>query len=453
MRWPAPRSLRGRTVLFFGAGSFAVAAILAGSTAVLTRDYLMDQRLESVQRRASVDARVVAARLDTAGAQVDDILAGLNPFGGSAVLVRHHDRWYSSSLDVGPSAIPAQVSALAGDGRPALQVVQTGAGPTAVVAIPMPTVNGQLFELASLQELAGTLRALTVVLLLGTAIAAGAGVLLGLWFSHRLIDPLDRLAAASAEIAGGRLSLRLPATDDRDLEPLVGSFNRMVDALAARIETDARFASDVSHELRTPLTTLVAAVDLLRGRRDGLGAGQQIALDLVSTELDRFRRLLDDLIELARLDAATGTADSPEVDLRRLVAEVLRARGETAFLAAGVQCLVRADKRRLERIVVNLLDNARRHGGGVSGVEVSGREGQIRLAVDDAGPGVPLEERERVFARFATAGARRGSSGGTGLGLAIVRDTAVHLGGTAWCTSSPQGGARFVVRLPEARES
>jgi signal transduction histidine kinase len=99
----------------------------------------------------------------------------------------------------------------------------------------------------------------------------------------------------------------------------------------------------------------------------------------------------------------------------------------------------------------NLFENAERHGGGLTAVLVSRSGDDVLVEVDDAGRGVPPEERERVFERFATGPTRRGSSSGTGLGLALVAETAAAHGGAVWCTSSPAGGARFVVRLPEAK--
>ena len=112
---------------------------------------------------------------------------------------------------------------------------------------------------------------------------------------------------------------------------------------------------------------------------------------------------------------------------------------------------VRAEKGRLERAVLNLLDNADRHAGGVCAVTVERHDGSVVVSVDDAGPGVPLAERERIFERFARGpGAARGSLPGAGLGLATVAQTAEHLGGAAWSTAGPVGGARFSVSLPAA---
>jgi signal transduction histidine kinase len=343
---------------------------------------------------------------------------------------------------------------MATGGHAAYQVVDGPNGEIVVVGVPLPNVGGELYEVAPMDDLVRTLNTLGIILVIGTVIAAAAGVGIGVWSSRRVLEPLDGVATAAAQIAGGQLSRRLEPTDDPDLVTIVGSFNSMVDALQTRIERDAAFAADVSHELRTPLTTLVAAVDLLQGRSDQMTPTQRQALDLTSAELERFRRLLDELIELARFDAGLPEQDRGPVDLRHFVEQSLARSGLSPDLVTGDSgTVVEANRTRLERAVANLVDNAARYGGGVVGVEVTREDGGVCLLVDDAGPGVPLADRERVFARFATSGGGRGSARGTGLGLAIVKETATSLGGEVWCTDRPGGGARFVLWLPLASSS
>jgi two-component system sensor histidine kinase MtrB len=265
---------------------------------------------------------------------------------------------------------------------------------------------------------------------------------------------VEQIAGAATSIAGGDLTTRLPPTEDRDLVAIVGSFNSMVDALASRIERDARFVGDVSHEVRSPLTTLVTSVELLAARRDELSPRSRQALALIENELGRFRRTLDDLLELARMDSGKGAEEAPPVSLSALVREVLARSGRTPSLLQADdddRTTVRADKGGLERAVSNLLDNADRHAGGLCRVHVQRQDESVVLSVDDAGPGVPFADRQRVFERFARGPrAARGSLPGAGLGLAIVSETAARLGGAAWCAASPCGGARFSMSLPAA---
>jgi signal transduction histidine kinase len=444
-----PRSLRARTTLYLGAGTLLVAVLFAVATYLLARSYLLESRVQGMQRRAAIDARLTTSRLETPGTDASDVLNALDPLSASVVLIHRAGHWFSSSLDVGADSVPTALVSMSSAGSAGYQVVGGPQGDVIVVGIPLPGVGGELYEVAPLDDLVRSLNILGLILAVGTVFAAAAGVGIGVWSSRRVLEPLDGVATAAAQIAGGQLSRRLEPTDDPDLVTIVGSFNSMVDALQTRIERDASFAADVSHELRTPLTTLVAAVDLLQARSAQMTAVQRQALDLTSAELDRFRRLLDELIELARFDAGLPDQQLQAIDLRCLVEQSLAMRSLPATLVQGdADVLVTADRARLERAFANLVENADRYAGGVVGVEVVRDKAGVALLVDDAGPGVPLADRERVFARFATSGGARGSARGTGLGLAIVKETAASLGGEVWCTERPGGGARFVVWLP-----
>ncbi len=444
-----PRSLRARTTLYLGAGTLLVAVLFAMATFLLARSYLLEQRVEGVQRRAAIDARLSTARLETPGTDASDVLNALDPLSASVVLIHRAGSWFSSSLDVGAESVPGALVSMSSGGSAGYQVVDGPQGEVVVVGIPLTGVGGELYEVAPLDDLVRSLNILGLILAIGTVCAAAAGVGIGVWSSRRVLEPLDGVATAAAQIAGGQLSRRLEPTDDPDLVTIVGSFNSMVDALQTRIERDASFAADVSHELRTPLTTLVAAVDLLQARAAGMSPVQRQALDLTSAELARFRRLLDELIELARFDAGLPDQQLQDVDLRCLVEQSLAMRSLPATLVQGdTHVVVNADRARLERAFANLVENADRYGGGVVAVEVVQDSAGVCVLVDDAGPGVPLADRERVFARFATSGGARGSARGTGLGLAIVKETASSLGGEVWCTERPGGGARFVLWLP-----
>ena len=220
---------------------------------------------------------------------------------------------------------------------------------------------------------------------------------------------------------------------------------------------DTRFAGDVSHELRSPLTTMANAAAVLENRRDELSGTARRALDLLTGEVERFQRMVVDLLEISRDDpgrAAPDGDDAEVLDLAELVAAVtaLRAGPAPAVEAAG-PVPVRGDRRRLDRVVVNLLENADRYGGGPVRVAVTRSGGRARIEVDDAGPGVPEELREQVFERFTrgSRAGRRGDDTGSGLGLALVALHVDRHGGSVHVEDRPGGGARFVVDLPEAR--
>ncbi len=433
-------------------GALLVSVVLVTTTWLLARSYLLEQREGSSTRQAFADANVLGSRLATAGTAVGDVVAELAPSGGADVVVRSGDAWYSSSLDVGARDVPVDLRAVVAAGSAGTIRVDTPEGPALVVGVPVSSAGVEFYELAPLTELQQVLRTLAVVLGAGALAATAAGAAFGGWAGRRALQPLEQVAGAATRIAGGELTTRLPPTADPDLVAIVAGFNSMVDALAARIERDARFVGDVSHELRSPLTGVVTSVEVLATRRGELSPRADQALALVERELARFRQMLDDLLALARLDGAPPSDPDVPVSVTALVREVLAAGGwDRGLLHADPEDVttVPGDKNALERAVRNLLDNAARHAGGPSAVHVQRRDGVVVVSVDDDGPGVPVEDRERVFERFARGPrAARRSLPGAGLGLAIVAETAARHGGAAWCTAAPSGGARLSLSLP-----
>jgi signal transduction histidine kinase len=388
---------------------------------------------------------------------LQDVLDGLQSTGSEA-LIDTGSHWITSSPSAKPTDVPAGLLADVRAGDESRQRTQMHGRPWMVAGVPLPEVNAAYYEITPLTELTRTLRTIrTTLLFVGLGAAIGAG-LLGRWVSGRLLQPLERVAATSRTIAQGDLAARLPDTQDRQLALLTASFNEMADSLAQRIERDARFTADVSHELRSPLTTLTTSLAVLQGRRSELSPRSAEALDLLAGEVERFRQLVEDLLDISRADA--GVVDSPEpVDLSELLRRVVEAHADwlsrpvAAALridgdAGGIAVL--ADKRRLVRVFVNLLENGYRHGGGVTTVRLWREADYLAVAIDDAGPGISPPDRERVFERFSRAAAsgRREEFGGTGLGLALVREHVRAHDGTVVVEAAPSGGARFVVRLP-----
>jgi len=196
---------------------------------------------------------------------------------------------------------------------------------------------------------------------------------------------------------------------------------------------------------------LTAAVEVLDARREDIPERTQQALDVVVSQVRRFDSMVIDLLELARMDAGATELNLEQLEIADLTRRIAARYGEAdvpIVVARRTPKSVAIDKVRFERILGNLLENARNHGGGALEIELLPAKGRrIRVAVSDGGPGVARGERERIFERFARGSAARHRIG-TGLGLALVAEHSAAMGGHAWVEDRAGGGARFVVELP-----
>lgn len=454
MRHLLPVGLRRRVTVAFALGALAVSALLATITYELSRTYLLRQRERTATRQAFVNAGFVRDRLQQGQVDVAPVLESLATATDSDSFVHFGGQWYGTTLADAADVLPANVRGVVDDGSAVTRWYRTSAGTRFTVGVPVRAADANYFEVFTFDELERTLRVLTGSLVAAAAVAALAGAAIGHWVSGRVLQPLDDVATAAADISGGRLDTRLPAGDG-ELGVVAASFNTMVAALQQRILRDARFASDVSHELRSPLTTLATSLSVLEARAEELPPRSRQALDLLRAEVRRFQTLVEDLLEISRHDAGTNDTDLTLISVDELVLHSLRhdwLRTVTLDLSTAEEhSLVMGDKRRLQRVVQNLTDNADRHGGGTVRVGVVRAGDEVRLEVDDAGPGVPASARERIFERFARgADVRSGDDRGTGLGLSLVAEHVRLHNGRVWVEDRPGGGARFVVALPAA---
>ncbi len=451
MRRPWSPGIRSTSAFSFALLALVVSALVAVGTYLTARHHLLGQRETTATRQAFVDAALLREGLLTAGSSVSDVLDATSPPPGAAVVVNRTGQWYSSSLDTDAEDVPPDVRDAVARGGSAVRAWTTLSGqPALVVGVPVPGVGVDFYEIAPTTELVSTLRTLAVVLAgfaLGSTVV---GAVVGSAASARVLFPLRDVASAAAAIAAGRMTTRLADTTDPDLAVIVGSFNSMVEALEERMERDARFAADVAHELRSPVTTLMTSISLLRTAEGRDAERRAAAADLVEREVRRLHRSLEDLLELGRLEAGVLEHDAEPVDVEDLVRHTLRdtGRGQVPVRApAGSMPAIQGSKARLHRALVNLADNADRHGGGLDSVLLRVVSDSVHLCVVDRGPGIPADERARVFERFARIGSR-GSSPGSGLGLSLVDETARAHGGAVWCEETPSGGATFVLSLP-----
>jgi signal transduction histidine kinase len=450
------RGLRFRVTLAFALGALLVTIVLAGVTYGLTSTYLVRQRQDTAEQQAYLDARIVRDVLTLPG--TDDATAALETLelpGAAQAVLSFQGQWYGSGVATDRELLPADLIAAVDDGEPARQRIEARGTRYIAVGVPIPAIDAAYYELVPYDELSRTLAVIRNSLLGAAAATTIAGALVGLWAARRVLRPLSDASAAAARISAGDLSTRLEGSSDPDLDQLSLAFNAMVDALHQRIERDARFVSDVSHELRSPLTTLATAAEVLQARRDELPERSRVALDLVIDEIARFQHVVSELLELSRADAGVETLEAEPVQLGELVLQAASRLDGTATtveidpdVAANA---ILADKRRLERVLVNLFENARTHGGGLAAIRVTRDNGAARVEVDDNGPGVPVAERDAVFERFfrGAASGRRGTDTGAGLGLAIVAEHVAAHEGRVWVEDRDDApGARFVFEIP-----
>jgi two-component system, OmpR family, sensor histidine kinase MtrB len=456
---PARLGLRTRVLLMFSFGSLLLAVFLAAAAYSFTRNSLLTQRDRTAVTESTNHANTASNLLTGDVGDAASALLALERQNVSAVVI-YYQGAFEHRGTFGDEQIPPSLrQRVIEDDTPARMIAIVNGAPSIVVGVPLG--RGAYFESVDISEIDETLGSVGLSLFFGALITSMFGVVIGWFAANRAVRPLADAAQAAQLIAGGRLDTRLEATDDPDLQTLASSFNDMASALQARVERDARFASDVSHELRSPLMTLAASVEVMQARRGDLPERALTALDLLASDVARFQGLVEDLLEISRFDA--GAIRLHREDL--LVAELVRAAVAVSSVPStpvtvserAERMVMQGDRRRLARVVANLIDNARLHGGGPAEVIVSEAENEgepiahIWIAVEDHGPGVPVEERDLIFERFArgAVAGRRSTSDGAGLGLALVDEHVRLHGGRVWVEDRRDGepGARFVLEL------
>ena len=348
--------------------------------------------------------------------------------------------------------------------EPTTLVYNAGQGtsvPALAVGVPMGSYYQLYYVFPFSQQQATLLLVQRILVGVGLALVVLLAAIASL-VTRWVVLPVRHAAQAAQRLSAGHLGERMEVLGVDDLAALATSFNEMAASLQGKLReleelsnVQRQFVSDVSHELRTPLSTIKMAADLLFESRADLDPAGARSVELLQSQLERFESLLVDLLEISRFDAGAATLDTELVDVCDLVrrsaddaqqlAERRGSRIEFRLPAAG--CFAEADRRRVERILRNILVNAVEHGEGKDVVVTTAIDSDaVAVSVRDYGVGLRPGEEQKVFDRFWRADpARARTTGGTGLGLAIsLEDARLHGG---WLQAWGERGKGSVFRL------
>ena len=473
-RRPRPRGvgLRLRITIAFLGAALAVSALVAGTTYFLAERYLVRQRIDDAIEQSFGNIRFAAQFLSTPepeeaqeepdpDVRLSELVDLLEARGATDAMVVRGSTLIPSSFDISLDSVPPGLRVAVERGR--VGYALTGAEPHRLVfGSPVPSRGIDAYFFFPLGDLHQTLRILSRVLI-GVSIGAVLlATLVGTRVSTRVVDPVRRASQAARRVAEGLLQTRLQVQGGDELAALASSFNEMAATLEERIARERRFVGDVSHELRTPLTTLRASTDYLLEHGEQLTPPVRRAAELLAADLEYLQRLVDDLLDLSRVEAGRVDMSWERLNVADLAREVVARRTRTGDHHVRVDVegepedlSTVADKQRLERVVGNLVDNALIHGGGKEvTVRVGAEDGTLRLSVEDQGPGIPPAAAHRIFERFfkVDPARRRGEGRGSGLGLAIARENAHLHGGEIFVYNGRRGGAKFELRLPRREQ-
>jgi two-component system sensor histidine kinase MtrB len=452
-----PGRLRRRLTLAFTLAAGLSAATLAAGSYVLVREARLTDSVDRAVEQSTFNL-VLANELLGAGPdqeRTDELLAAYERRGAFEVVGRTGERTFSSSVSLRRRQVPEGLRRLVQRGDLAYERVGVGDSRYLVVGGLVENADTELYYLFSEDRLFDELAQLRNILLGGVAALLLLGALAGTLLARRTLRPVARASAAAHSLAEGLLDTRLPVESADEFGAWAASFNEMADALEAKIAAlseaqarERRFTADVAHELRTPLTALVAEASLLADHLKRMPPEARRPAELLVEDVARLRDLVEDLMEISRIDAGQARVRRERVDLAALVPALIRSRRwDGRVQVAGQQTLVETDPRRVERIVGNLVGNALEHGNGDVEVRVAQDPGGALVEVSDRGNGIPPEELPRIFDRFYKGDPAR-TGPGSGLGLAIALENARLLGGDVHVESDLGRGSRFTLRLP-----
>jgi signal transduction histidine kinase len=457
-------SFRNRIVLTVIALVVVTAAVVAVLSYVLVANSLERQLVDDATAQADFNIGVLASQdvLPTTADRTVFEASGLadrfRQRGSEGLYVEFDDSddHFASGfslLDAG-RAIDSDLRRLVASGRLGYQFVGSGSETQLLVGGRRPSGGPDFYFFFSAAEIDAALAEMRRVLLLAGIGVTVVGALVAGLVARGVLRPVRNAATAARVVADGDLSVRLPVESRDEFGAWAESFNTMASSLQTKIgelqaarAREERFVADVSHELRTPLTALVGEAEMLRNHMDAMPPPARRASELLSADVARLRLLVADLLEISRLDASAAVAGTDEVAVAAFLQAEIDDRLPGAVLEADDRLVVECDRRALDRIVGNLLDNAAGHAPGSRVfVEAAQQEDMLTIRIADTGPGVPPEALPHLFDRFYSVDTAR--SGGTGLGLAIARAHVERMRGTLTVRHNEPHGLIFELRVP-----
>jgi signal transduction histidine kinase len=456
---PAGRLRRRLAVTYAIVAAVSTGALALGTYLVVSSSRLDDSADSSIEQTRTnlVLAGTVLGKASTPQA-VADVLALYARRPSFETVAVAGGEAYSSSFDFGGPQIPAGLYRLVRTGDLAYERVRIADTPYLVTGARVEPARAELYFFFSEEALRDDLAQLRRILLIGWGLVVVLSGAAGALVARRVLRPVAQASDAAHALAEGLLETRLPVEADDEFGAWAASFNEMAEALEEKIRAlseaqarERRFTSDVAHELRTPLTALVGEASLLQQQLERMPLEAKRPAQLLVEDVLRLRRLVEELMEISRLDAGREDVHTEPVDLSSLASGLLRSRGWDKSVSLDAEpIVVETDPRRAERILSNLIENALAHGGRDVAVQIGRHETDAFVEVRDRGPGVAPEQLAHVFERFYKADRAR-AGGGSGLGLAIALENARLLGGRIDAWSEIGVGSRFTLRLPVAK--
>jgi two-component system sensor histidine kinase MtrB len=455
---PAGRLRRRLAITFALVAAIATGALALG-TYLVVRESRLDDSVSSALAQARTNLVLAGAVLQGSSARQDvaDLLELYARRPGFETVGLTAGEAFSSSFSFGTVQIPASVQRLVRTGDLAYERVPIAGTPYLVAGGQVPPSQTELYFFFSEEALYDDLAQLRTILLVGWLVVLVLSAAAGALVARRVLRPVAQASEAAHSLAEGLLETRLPVDADDEFGAWATSFNEMAEALEEKIRAlseaqarERRFTADVAHELRTPLTALAGEASLLGEHLERMPPEAQRPAQMLVEDVERLRRLVEELMEISRLDAGREDVRTEPVDLGSLVAGLLLSGGwETSVSLRANDVVLETDPRRVRRILSNLIENALAHGGRDAAVRI-GRNGTDALVeVSDLGPGIAPEHLPHVFERFYKADSAR-TGGGSGLGLAIALENARLLGGGIAARSEVGAGSCFTLRLPVA---